>query len=74
MSYVNRIIDIHFEGKLTNLSKFLGHKNPTTVQGWKERGSIPDKQQKSLLTKAQAAGIAVTPNDFFDLPDQDSTA
>ena len=28
-------------GGITNLSRILGHRNPSTVQGWKENNKIP---------------------------------
>ena len=36
----------------------------TTVQGWKERGTIPPRRQPEILAAAQAAGIALTEADF----------
>lgn len=52
-------------GGLTSLSKMLGHKNPTTVQGWKERGIVPARQQIKLLKAARKHGIDLKPDDFF---------
>lgn len=37
----------------------------TTVQGWFERGVIPARRQTDLLTVAERAEIALTPQDFF---------
>lgn len=39
-STVAEIVIARFGG-LTSLARDLGHENPTTVQGWKERGTIP---------------------------------
>lgn len=52
-------------GGLTALAKRLGHRNPTTVQGWKDRGVIPARRQLELLEIAKRDGIALAPEDFF---------
>ena len=52
-------------GGISALSKALGHKNPTTVQGWKERGVIPARQQGVVLEAARANDIDLLPEDFF---------
>ncbi len=52
-------------GGLAALSRALGHKHPTTVQGWKERGVIPARQQADVLAAAQELGLALSPEDFF---------
>lgn len=36
----------------------------TTVQGWKERGTIPPRRQPEILAAAQAAGIELNEADF----------
>ena len=36
----------------------------TTVQGWKERGTIPPRRQAEILAAAQAAGVELTEADF----------
>lgn len=38
---------------------------PSTVQGWWERGRIPAHRQDAVLEAARAAGIDLTPADFF---------
>lgn len=53
-------------GGLTGLAKALGHKHPTTVQGWRRRGLIPAQQQAKVLEAARKKGIALGPSDFFD--------
>lgn len=58
-----RIIDRF--GGLSALARLLGHKHPTTVQGWKERGFIPAKHQAAVLAKAREIGVELTPDDFF---------
>ena len=50
---------------MSSLSRALGHENPTTVQGWKERGIIPARQVPKVLEAAKHAGIALEPADFF---------
>lgn len=52
-------------GSMSALADALGHKHPTTVQGWKERGTIPSRQQPLVLRVAQERGIDLTPADFF---------
>lgn len=53
-------------GGLTRLAKALGHKNVTTVQGWKERGVIPARRQQELLCLAKQQGVSLSPADFFE--------
>ncbi len=67
MTYVDRIIERF--GGLTGLSKALGHKNPTTVQGWRDRGTIPSRQQSHVLAAAVGKGIEIGPADFFEVPE-----
>lgn len=55
-------------GGLTAMSKALGHKNVSTVQGWKVRGVIPARRQSEVLQAARAAGIDLSPSDFFSVP------
>ncbi len=52
-------------GGLTKLADALGHKHPTTVQGWKVRGRIPAKQQEVVLKLAKDRGLDLEPADFF---------
>jgi len=44
-------------GGVSALARALGHKWPTTVQGWKTRGVIPAGQQQKIPLIAQAAGM-----------------
>ncbi|MGP3725910.1 carph-isopro domain-containing protein [Cereibacter sphaeroides] len=37
----------------------------STVQSWKDRGSIPDEHKRPVLNAALANGIALTPAQFF---------
>jgi len=55
-------------GGLTVLSKELGHKNPTTVQGWKERGSIPSRHFPDILAAAKRLNVEINPEDFICPP------
>ena len=52
-------------GSLGALSRALGHRHASTVQGWRERGFIPAPQQLAVLEAARANGIDLTPADFF---------
>ena len=52
-------------GGLTALSRELGHRHCTTVQGWKERGLIPTQYHLPIIEKAREHGIDLTPADFF---------
>lgn len=38
---------------------------PSTVQGWKDRGSIPDSQKPTVLAAARGIGVAITKSDFW---------
>lgn len=53
-------------GGLTKLADALGHKFPTTVQGWKVRGRIPSSQQDAVLRAARERGLDLEPADFFE--------
>lgn len=57
----------HVIGKLGGVNcaaRMLGHKNPSTVQGWKERGFIPAHRQAEVLAGAITNGIDLSPDDF----------
>lgn len=62
MNYVEELIDLF--GGLSSFSRRLGHKHPTTVQGWKDRGSIPTKYWGEILQLANTDGIDLGP-EFF---------
>lgn len=66
---VARIIDAF--GGLTGLAKALGHNNPTTVQGWKDRGTIPSRQIPEVIEAGRRLEkpVILAPADFFDIPD-----
>ena len=62
-------------GGLSAMAAALGHRNPSTVQGWKERGIIPARQQPLVLQAARRLGIDLSPADFIqELPAPQSEA
>jgi hypothetical protein len=69
MTQAERIIGMF--GGVTALSRALGHKHPTTVQGWKARGFIPSPQHNAVLTAGLENSVLITPGDFFDPPPSD---
>jgi crotonyl-CoA carboxylase/reductase len=46
----------------------------TAVSGWVRRGAIPARRQAELLAAAREHGIALTPDDFFGLEDEETRA
>lgn len=52
-------------GSVSALAKKLGHKHPTTVDGWKRRGWIPADQQPNVLRVGQELSPPLTTSDFF---------
>lgn len=52
-------------GGLTKLSRALGHRNVTTVQGWKIRGVIPARQQAAVVAIALDQKIRFAIEDFI---------
>jgi hypothetical protein len=42
---------------------------PTTVQSWKDSGTIPARHHQRILEKSRALETPLTPDDFFDLGD-----
>lgn len=63
LSAAERIIDKF--GGISAMARTLGHKYPTTVQGWKARKQIPADRQQEVLDAARREDIDVTPADFF---------
>lgn len=47
-------------GGLTPMSTALGHKHCTTVQGWRDSGSIPDWRWPEIMQAAKQKGIDVS--------------
>ncbi|AZV00326.1 carph-isopro domain-containing protein [Paracoccus sulfuroxidans] len=62
MSYAHRIIDKF--GGIRAAAAALS-KAPSTVQGWKNRGSIPDAEKAKVLAAAVQKGVELTRNDFW---------
>ena len=62
MTYVDRIVDAF--GGVRPMARRLG-RSSSTVGSWKDRGTIPDAEKPSVLIAAQAAGLNLTPADFF---------
>jgi hypothetical protein len=50
-------------GGVTALSRALGHKNATTVQGWKKSDKIPPWRHKAIVDAAAEVGVKL-PLDF----------
>lgn len=38
---------------------------PSTVQGWKNRGSIPDPEKPEVFDAALRMGVSITKEDFW---------
>lgn len=55
-------------GGLSALAKALGHKNSSTVQGWKERGLIPQKKWGAVLEAAKRAKVRVSIDEIIGSP------
>lgn len=62
MTYADRIIEKF--GGINPMARALGHKNPSTVQGWKERGVIPSKQHEAVWQAARSQGIELSLSEF----------
>jgi len=52
-------------GGLTAMAKALGHQNPTTVQGWRDRGNIPSRRIPEVIAAAKREGFDLALADFF---------
>lgn len=62
MTYAQIIIDKF--GGVRAAASAIGYP-PSTVQGWKKRGSIPDEQKPIVLDAAARNGIALSRLDFW---------
>lgn len=51
-------------GGVSALAKALGHRHPSTVQGWKAKGIIPPRRYIEILVAAREHGVDVKPEDF----------
>jgi hypothetical protein len=66
MTQANHIISK--AGGVTALSRMLGHKHRTTVQGWLERGYIHPRNWPRITEAFDQEGIRWTRDDFIDWP------
>lgn len=57
MTHVEQIITQF--GGLSAMAKALGHKNPTTVQGWKNANKIPDWRFHEIEKAAEEQKISL---------------
>ncbi|WP_423209109.1 hypothetical protein E2976_18325 [Paracoccus yeei] len=64
MTYAHRIIQ-KFGG--VRAAAAACRKAPSTVQGWKDRGSIPDAEKPLVLAAAIRNGIAISRDDFWPI-------
>tara|TARA_R100000306_G_C4324116_1_gene116727 strand:- start:191 stop:472 length:282 start_codon:yes stop_codon:yes gene_type:complete len=73
MTYVNHIIEAF--GGVRPMAAAIG-KEPSTVQSWKVRGSIPDAQKTLIWEKAREQGVTLAPAHFlpFDVAASDDAA
>jgi hypothetical protein len=55
-------------GGITGLARALGHRHPTTVQGWRDRGRVPSEQIPEVIDAGRKAGVSLTHEDFFIVP------
>lgn len=62
MSYVAPIISKF--GGVRSLARAL-QCSPSTIQGWKDRGSIPDAHKARVLIAAESLGVDLTKGDFW---------
>jgi len=51
-------------GGVTELARALGHKNSTTVHGWKLRSRIPEKHHQRVLKAARDRGLTLPQDDL----------
>jgi hypothetical protein len=49
-------------GSLTKTAKALGHKHPTTVDGWRRSGRIPNWRWPEVIAGAERAGVVLPPS------------
>lgn len=52
-------------GGLGATARACRHKNASTVQGWKERGWIPQERQAEVIEAARREGVDVSVEDFI---------
>jgi hypothetical protein len=61
-------------GGVYPLARALGHKNPTTVQGWLSRGFVPPRQHERIWDAAKRDGIDLSLSDFAAISDASTEA
>ncbi|OHC74345.1 MAG: hypothetical protein A3G18_03020 [Rhodospirillales bacterium RIFCSPLOWO2_12_FULL_58_28] len=47
-------------GGMSAMSRAMGHKHPTTIQGWKDSGSIPYWRRGSVMAAVEEEGIILS--------------
>lgn len=71
MSHAAKIIDGIFGGA-RQMSRHLSVEDrrypATTIQSWKDGGFIPAQHQQWVLQRGVAAGLKISPSDFFEDP------
>ena len=65
MSYVDRVVKAF--GGVRPMAKAMGL-SPSTVQGWKLRGSIPDEHKVAAWHAARSRSVALDRSDLSPLP------
>jgi hypothetical protein len=61
-------------GGVYPLARALGHKNPTTVQGWLTRGFVPPRQHERIWDAAKRDGIDLSLSDFAAVSESSTEA
>lgn len=56
-------------GGISALARALGHRNRSTVQGWKERGVIPSRQHAEVLLAGSHLSPPIEMSEFFQSRD-----
>ena len=49
------------------MTRALGHRYPTTIQAWRDRGVIPNWRQHEILEAARREGVDIGPDDLANL-------
>lgn len=66
MTAIEKIIERF--GGLSEMARALSHRNPTTVQGWRDRKCVPSRHIPTVIEAAKDHGIKLTHADFFTAP------
>lgn len=53
-------------GSIAATARALGHRNPSTVQGWKERGSVPVQQFQRLIEAGATLHPPLEQREYFE--------